>query len=162
MLKLPVYFSLWKALIILIDNMDISTFVLRLMAALLAGAAIGFERQWHHKKAGLRTNTLVAIGAAIYVLISVQMVADGGDVTRIIGQVVVGVGFLGAGVILHQGLEVQGLTTAATIWCSSAIGCLAGAGYFNEVIVCTLTIIIVNAILQKVDIWMGNRKAQKK
>lgn len=137
--------------------MDIYTFSLRLIIAMLAGALIGFERQWHQKNAGLRTNTLVAMGAAIYVLISIHMTEEGGDVTRIIGQVVVGIGFLGAGVILHQGLEVQGLTTAATIWCSSAIGCLAGIGLYGETIISTLLILIVNSLFHKIDIWLKNR-----
>ena len=83
--------------------MELSVFILRIVCAILAGAAIGFERQWHQKSAGLRTNTLVSLGAAIYVLISIQMTAPTGDVTRIIGQIVVGVGFLGAGMILLQG-----------------------------------------------------------
>ena len=104
--------------------MELTTFLLRLGCAVLAGGLIGFERQWHQKNAGLRTNTLVALGAAIYVLISIQMTGTSGDVTRIIGQIVVGVGFLGGGVILHHGMDVHGLTTAATIWCSSAVGCL--------------------------------------
>lgn len=126
--------------------------------ALIAGAIIGFERQWYQKNAGLRTNTLVAIGAAVYVLISIHLTTNGGDVTRIIGQVVVGIGFLGAGVILHQGMEVQGLTTAATIWCSSAVGCLAGIGLFAETIITTIIIIIVNSLFHKIDIWLKKRK----
>ena len=137
--------------------MAIEIFITRLSIALLAGAAIGFERQWHHKSAGLRTNTLVAMGAAIYVLLSVEMTTQGGDVTRIIGQVVVGVGFLGGGVILHQGMDVQGLTTAATIWCSSAIGCLAGGGYLAEVAVSTVAILLVNGVFWRVDDWLKNR-----
>ena len=138
--------------------MDIFTFVSRILVALIAGSIIGFERQWHQKNAGLRTNTLVAIGAAIYVLISIHLTVDGGDVTRIIGQVVVGIGFLGAGVILHQGMEVQGLTTAATIWCSSAVGYLAGIGMFSETLITTIIIIIVNSLFHKIDIWLKNRK----
>ena len=137
--------------------MEISTFLLRLGCAVLAGGLIGFERQWHQKTAGLRTNTLVALGAAIYVLISIQMTGATGDVTRIIGQIVVGVGFLGGGVILHHGMDVQGLTTAATIWCSSAIGCLAGCGFFAETAICTLGIISINSVLLRIDVWLKKR-----
>lgn len=137
--------------------MELSAFLLRLGCAVLAGSIIGFERQWHQKNAGLRTNALVALGAAIYVLISIQMTGSSGDVTRIIGQVVVGVGFLGGGVILHKGLDVSGLTTAATIWCSSAIGCLAAGGFYLETAICTFGIIIINTVLLRIDIWLKNR-----
>ena len=137
--------------------MELQTFLLRIGIAVLAGVVIGFERQWHQKKASLRTNTLVALGAAIYVLISVQMTTSTGDITRIIGQVVVGVGFLGAGVILHNGMDVQGLTTAATIWCSSAVGCLAGGGFILEAILCSVIIVVLNSTLLRVDEWLKKR-----
>ena len=137
--------------------MTISEFSIRLLTALAAGLLIGFERQWHHKSAGLRTNTLVAIGSAIYVLLSIQLTQEKGDVTRIIGQVVTGIGFLGAGIIFKEGINVYGLTTAATVWCSSAIGCLAAAGYFIEVLIGTLTIIVINSILMPLDIWLSKR-----
>lgn len=90
-------------------------FVLPLLAATAAGGAVGLERQVNNKSAGLRTNTLVAVGACIFVLINVTLTESSGDPTRIIGQIVTGIGFLGAGVILHRGVNVQGLTTAATI-----------------------------------------------
>ena len=79
-------------------------FIIRLLVALFAGLLIGFERQWHHKSAGLRTNTLVSVGAAIFVLLSILVTENGnGDVTRIIGQVVTGIGFLCAGIIFKEG-----------------------------------------------------------
>jgi len=113
---------------------------------------IGLERQFHHKSAGLRTNALVSMGAAIFVMISIQITQErGGDATRIIGQIVTGIGFLGAGVILHQGFNIQGLTTAATIWCSSGIGCLSALGYFKEVAVCVIAVVIVNVALRWLD-----------
>lgn len=93
----------------------------------------------------------------MYVLISVQMASEGGDPTRVIGQVVVGIGFLGAGVILHQGRDVQGLTTAATIWCSSAVGSLAGAGFLRESLISAGLIIVVNAFLLRIDNWLEKR-----
>ena len=97
-------------------------FTIRLLSALVAGFLIGFERQWNHKSAGLKTNTLVSVGAAIFVLISILVTQKGnGDVTRIIGQVVTGIGFLCAGIIFKEGLSVHGLTTAVTVWCCSAI-----------------------------------------
>ena len=132
-------------------------FTFRIFVALLAGSIIGFERQWHHKSAGLRTITLVAIGSAAYVLISVFVTQSTGDITRIISQVVTGIGFLCAGVIFKEGINVHGLTTAVTIWCSSAVGCLAGAGYYTETLITTGLIIGVNLILKPVDMWLSNR-----
>lgn len=132
-------------------------FTLRLLTAIAAGFIIGFERQWHHKSAGLRTNTLVATGAALYVLLSINLTAESGDVTRIIGQVVTGVGFLGAGIIFKEGLNVYGLTTAATVWCSSAVGCIAGAGFHFEALIAVLSIISINSILIHVDLWLTKR-----
>ena len=97
--------------------MTSTEFTIRLLSAAIAGLLIGFERQWNNKSAGIRTNTLVAIGAALFVLLSINITKDSGDVTRIIGQVVTGIGFLGAGIIFKEGLNVRGLTTAATVWC---------------------------------------------
>lgn len=133
-------------------------FTLRLFAALVAGLIIGFERQWQHKSAGLRTNTLVSVGAAIFVLLSISITAKGnGDVTRIIAQVVTGIGFLCAGIIFKEGLNVHGLTTAVTVWCCSAVGCLAAAGYFKETFIATFFIIAVNLFLKPLDEWLTTR-----
>jgi len=98
---------------------------LNLVNAAFLGAAIGFERQWRQRLAGLRTNTLVALGAAIFVTYS-HIVSDGEGASRIAAQVVSGIGVLGAGVIFKEGLNVRGLNTAATLWCSAAVGLLAG------------------------------------
>ncbi|MBU4486282.1 MAG: MgtC/SapB family protein [Candidatus Delongbacteria bacterium] len=125
--------------------MEFQTFLLRIGAAFLAGFLIGLERELRHKKAGLRTNTLVAIGAAIYVLISLSLKdTDNGAVARVIGQVVTGIGFIGAGVIIHREGDILGITTAATIWCSAAVGCLAATGMFMELIICTSVVLFVN------------------
>lgn len=79
---------------------------------------------------------LVATGSAIFVLLSIHLTVNSGDVTRIIAQVVTGIGFLGAGVIFREGVNVHGLASAATIWCSAAIGCMAAAGFFLEALIC--------------------------
>jgi putative Mg2+ transporter-C (MgtC) family protein len=100
---------------------------LNLLIAACLGAAIGLERQWRQRLAGLRTNTLVALGAAIFVTYS-HVAPDGAGDARIAAQVVSGIGFLGAGVIFKEGLAVRGLNTAATLWCSAAVGLLAGEG----------------------------------
>lgn len=138
--------------------METSVFIIRLLLATLAGMLIGFERQWHHKSAGLITNTLIAVGAAIYVLLSIKITSANGDVTRIIAQVVTGIGFLGVGIIFREGINIHGLTTAATVWCSAAIGCLAASGYFIETLVATLAILCVNSILLPLDKWLSSRK----
>ena len=86
------------------------------------------------------------------------MTGDGGDPTRIIGQVVTGIGFLGAGIIFKEGANVRGLTTAATVWCSSAIGSLAAAGYYKETLIGVIAIISINSILRPLHRWLSNRK----
>jgi uncharacterized membrane protein YhiD involved in acid resistance len=101
---------------------------LNLFVAACLGAAIGLERQWRQHLAGLRTNTLVALGAAVFVTYS-RIVFDNEGSARIAAQVVSGIGFLGAGVIFKEGLNVRGLNTAATLWCSAAVGLLAGEGF---------------------------------
>ena len=100
---------------------------LNLFVAACLGAAIGLERQWRQHLAGLRTNTLVALGAAIFITYP-RAAGDHDGATRIAAQVVSGIGFLGAGVIFKEGLNVRGLNTAATLWCSAAVGLLAGEG----------------------------------
>src|SRR5580658_28648 len=105
-------------------------FCANLIVALVLGAVIGVERQWRQRMAGLRTNALVSLGAALFVLFGLLMSRNPGIApTRIAAYVVSGVGFLGAGVILRDGVNVRGMNTAATIWCSSAVGVLAGGGY---------------------------------
>ena len=140
--------------------MTSTDFFLRLCAASLAGLCIGFERQWQHKSAGLKTNMLVAMGAAIFTMLSIQFnhFSTDVDVTRIIAQVVSGVGFLGAGIIFKEGLSVHGLTTAATIWCSAAIGCVAASGFFMESLISTGLVLIINFGVQPLDTWLKNRK----
>lgn len=136
-------------------------FILRLLTAIGAGFLIGFEREWKNKSAGLRTITLVTIGAALYVLLSIMMTEEKGDVTRIIGQVVTGIGFLGGGIIFKEGVSVRGLTTAATVWCSSAIGALAAAGFFYETLFGTLAILAVNIVLIPINDWIYNLSHKK-
>ena len=132
--------------------MSLTEFIIRILAALASGMIIGLEREFHQKRAGLRTHSLVSLGSAIFVLISLKIAVDsGGDPSRIIGQVATGIGFLGAGVILRQGLSVHGLTSAATIWCSAATGSLAASGYYLETAVCTAIVVLVNFALRSLD-----------
>ncbi len=140
--------------------MSIFTFILRLLVAAAAGGAVGLERQINNKSAGLRTNTLVAVGACIYVLVNLGLTDMAGDPSRIIGQIVTGIGFLGAGVIMHRGTNVQGLTTAATIWCSAALGVLAGLNLFLETLVATALIITINTGFKLADRFVGNQDVE--
>ncbi|MDR6197501.1 putative Mg2+ transporter-C (MgtC) family protein [Siphonobacter sp. BAB-5404] len=123
-------------------------FAERLAMAMLLGALVGFERQWQQKSAGLRTNTLVSLGAAAFILLSVAMTDAKGDPSRVAGQIVTGIGFLGAGVIMRNGLNVQGLNTAATIWCSAAVGSLCGVGLLGEAVVTTTAIVLTHLLLR--------------
>jgi len=120
---------------------------INLSVAVGLGAAIGFERQWRHRLAGLRTNTLVALGSASFVLFS--LIAPGeSNPTRVAAQVVSGIGFLGGGVIFKEGLTVRGLNTAATLWCSAAVGVLAGGGYPLYATLAAVFVVAVNLLLR--------------
>jgi len=121
-------------------------FVVRLGIAFLLGAAIGLERQWRQRLAGLRTNTLVASGAASFVMLGVMI--PGANATQIPAYVVSGVGFLGGGVILREGASVRGLNTAATLWCAAAVGALAGSGFLLQAFIVTVTVLIANILLR--------------
>ncbi|WP_416674338.1 MgtC/SapB family protein [Egbenema bharatensis] len=127
--------------------MEWTDFAVRLAAAFLLGSAIGLERQWRQRMAGLRTNTLVATGAALFVMLSV-LTPDEASPTRIAAQVVSGIGFLAGGVILREGLSVRGLNTAATIWCAAAIGALAGAGFLSQAFIGSIAVLISNVVLR--------------
>ena len=116
----------------------------KLLTAMILGSLIGLEREIHGKVVGTRTVSLIAIGSALYVLMSPSIL--GGDNSRVIAQVVSGIGFLGAGIIFKNGDTVKGLTTAATVWCAAAIGCLCGSGMFIEAVLGTAAIMTVNII----------------
>ena len=120
--------------------------IIRLAVALLLGSAIGFERQWHQKMAGLRTNALVAVGSCGFCVFSVMV--GQGDPTRVAAQVVSGIGFLGAGIILREGINVHGLNTAATLWCSAMVGTFAGGGYLGASAVAAAFVIATNVLLR--------------
>jgi len=128
-------------------NTSIDQAVIGLAAATVLGASIGFERQWRQRMAGLRTNTLVAIGAASFVIFA-GLFPDEGSPTRVAAQVVSGIGFLGAGIIFREGLHVTGLNTAATLWCSAAVGMLAGAGHSLHAALATGFVVLVNLLLR--------------
>lgn len=134
----------------MLSTLDFSS---RLLLALSLGAAIGIERQWHQRIAGLRTNTLVSLGAAIFITLAVKI---GGDASgRVASYIVSGIGFLGAGVIMKDGMNVRGLNTAATLWCSAAIGALCGMGFYLEASIATSFIVLAHLILRPIGLKIG-------
>ena len=130
-------------------TLDVAQVALNLFVAGCLGAAIGLERQWRQRLAGLRTNTLVALGAAIFVAYA-HIVSDDAGASRIAAQVVSGIGFLGAGVILREGINVRGLNTAATLWCSAAVGLLAGQGLALYGLMAAVLVIGANTLLRPI------------
>lgn len=131
-------------------------FTLKLGLATLLGSLIGLERQYRQKSAGLRTNTLVCLGSTAFVLLSVSLTGDDtfGDPTRIAGQIVTGIGFLGAGVIMKTGMNVSGLNTAATIWCSASVGTLVGAGLYFESVILTFFVLLTHIGLRSLSLLL--------
>lgn len=132
---------------------------LRLGVALLLGGAIGLERQWRSRYVGLRTNTLLTIGSAAMMVFGLTLTKDDtASVVHIVSSIITGVGFLGAGVIIQEGMTVKGCNTAATLWCSVAVGLFAGAGYFVPAIILAAFIILVNLFLRPI-VYFINEKA---
>ncbi len=126
--------------------------ILRLLLALIFGAAIGYVREIKKKAAGLRTHTLVCLGSTLFTLVSIEMVKgmNGGDPSRIASCVVTGIGFIGAGTIFQSGNNVRGLTTAASIWVCAAIGLAVGAGLYS---IATATTVLALIVIQLLQIW---------
>ena len=129
------------------------------MLALLLGAFIGLERQWRQRTAGLRTNALVALGASLFVSLS-SLVLQTNDHTRMAAQVITGIGFLGAGLMMKEGLNVRGLNTAATLWCAGAIGTLAGSGFLPHAAGGTVFVIVTHLILRPLSSRINRRTLQ--
>ena len=129
--------------------------IARTVAALLAGGAIGLERSFHGRAAGLRTYALVCFGSALLVAAAhYEFTADvhgSGEVTRVIQGIVTGIGFLGAGVIVKEGFSVRGLTTAASIWVAAAIGVVIGAGSYLTGAEATIVTLVALALLRHLE-----------
>lgn len=122
-------------------------FLFKILLAIGAGLLIGVEREYKGKDAGLKTNMLVSVGACVFVILSLEY--QGGkfiDLTRVLSQVVTGIGFLGAGVIIKKGGTVQGLTTAATVWCSAAAGCISALYMVTDLVLFTGAVVCVNLL----------------
>jgi putative Mg2+ transporter-C (MgtC) family protein len=129
--------------------MELLEFVIRIAASALFGFLIGFERQLTGHPAGIRTNVLVSLGSCVFVILS--FIIDTPDQTRIAGQIVTGLGFLCSGIIFKDGVNVRGLNTAATIWCTAAIGVLASSGYILYAFIATMLLIAANVILRPIS-----------
>ncbi len=128
---------------------------LQLCLATLFGGAIGLEREFGGKPAGLRTNILICIGSVLYTKLSITMATGSADPTRVAAQIVTGVGFIGAGTILHARGAVVGLTSAATIWVVAAIGVALGAAFYWEAAGSTLLVLLVLQGLGRVERFVG-------
>jgi putative Mg2+ transporter-C (MgtC) family protein len=130
--------------------MPIPVFLFRLGVALLMGAAVGLERQWHQRIAGARTNALVAAGASAFVMCAFMVQSPSPNETQIVSYIVSGVGFLGAGVIFKDAGGIRGLNTAATIWCSAAIGAICGLGNPLHALILAGAVLCANLILRPI------------
>lgn len=138
--------------------------LLRLLAAVVVGAIIGLERELIGKEAGVRTNLMVASGAAIFTMVGVTLpyivavgnladvVARNSGFLTVVANVVIGVGFLGAGIILHQGQKVRGLTTAATVWVVAALGVLCGVGLIEFAFVSAIGLALILFLTRKIGV----------
>jgi putative Mg2+ transporter-C (MgtC) family protein len=146
---LPLFESLAQLQIVLLP------FVVRCGAAAFCGGLVGLERELKGKPAGLRTNILICVGAAIYMQVGLLLVHAGGetrlDITRIAAQIVTGIGFLGAGCIIQQGSQITGLTSAATIWVVAAIGIVAGAGFPVIAFIAAIMVVLTLYALGKLE-----------
>jgi putative Mg2+ transporter-C (MgtC) family protein len=134
-------------------QMQATDLMVRLLVAAGLGAVIGLEREFRHKPAGLRTNILIAVGAALFTTVSIELgrAYGGGSPDRVAAQIVTGVGFLGGGAILRGRSNIHGMTTAATIWVNSAIGMAAGIGAYAMAAAATFITIVVLLVLLPIE-----------
>ena len=134
------------------DVTEITTLIIRLMMAAILGGILGVEREHRGKAAGVKTHMLVAVGSALFVLIPYQAGISEAELSRVVQGIIAGIGFLGAGAILKKGVdekELKGLTTAAGIWLTSAIGVAAGLGRESSAVLCTLLALVILVIIPK-------------
>lgn len=128
----------------------------RLLFSFLLGTLIGLERQLRHKMSGIITNALVSVGTTLFMIFGHQFSAD--TSARMAAQIISGIGFLGGGVIIRDGFSVRGINTAATLWCSAAIGLLCSHGHVRYALIGTGMILIANVGLKPIAIWLENSK----
>jgi putative Mg2+ transporter-C (MgtC) family protein len=133
--------------------------LVRLGVALVFGALIGVERQWHHKNAGVKTHSLVALGSATIAIVSTLGLGPNSAPTQLAVGVVTGIGFIGGGVIIVRAGGVQGITTAATLWATSALGLVLGGGYYTVAAMVFLGILFIQFPLRALDAWIDSQSA---
>ena len=144
--------------------MDFRSFLLGLLICFSLSFLLGIERQYRRRFLGLRTMILVSVGSYLFVSFSFLLTGYQADATRIAAQVVAGIGFLGAGVIIkdNKTSKVTGLTTAATLWCDSSIGVLCAGGFIKEAIVAALVVLFANVILRYINVFVNSKVDEKK
>jgi putative Mg2+ transporter-C (MgtC) family protein len=135
--------------------------VVKLLLAVVVGGVIGLEREVRDKPAGFRTMILIAVGAALFTILSQRMADAAGDPGRIAAQIVTGVGFLGAGAILRERRHVVGLTTAAAIWMVASLGMGAGMGAYRTTLVASLLVLVVLLAFARLERWLDERRDQR-
>ena len=134
----------------------------RLCLSAALGAALGFEREWRNKDAGLRTNILIAMGSTLFTVMSIDLsTGSGGDATRIAAGIVTGIGFLGAGAIMRKGSSVKGLTTAAMIWVNAAVGVAVGGGEYRVAVIATVVALVVLVLLDPLERMLARRHSRR-
>jgi putative Mg2+ transporter-C (MgtC) family protein len=152
-----------------IPNLDLWEVAVRLAVAAALTGAVGLERELRERAAGLRTHMLVGVGSALFTIISAYAWGDfifdrtqgtAFDPTRIAAQIVTGIGFLGAGVIIRQGLSIRGVTTAAGLWVAAAIGMAVGAGYWGAALIGTGVVLVGLGPLRMAEGWVVRRRRE--
>lgn len=138
--------------------MEYSEFIIRISIALFLSFTVGLERQWRRRAVGLRTNVLVCLGSFLFVSMPVLI---GNNDIKMAAQVISGIGFLGAGVILKDGTNIRGLNTAATLWCDAAIGVLCGYGLIKEAVTGTTLILMANILLRYITLKITKYTSKK-
>jgi putative Mg2+ transporter-C (MgtC) family protein len=141
--------------------MTAAEMAVRLLLSALFGTLVGIERQWRHKSAGLKTNALVSVGATAFGLIALISFGPGSNPTQIAAGVVTGIGFIGAGVIMHRGASVQGINTAATLWAAAGMGLSIGQGSIALAALILASVLILQLSLPTASSFINRRSRQK-
>ncbi len=157
------WYAIWIAFqeeLALPSASDLTRTCIRLLVAVLLGALIGYDRERQDSAAGLRTHMLVALGAALMVIAAQQSGMDSADLSRVLQGIVAGIGFLGAGAIikLNEKEQIKGLTTAATIWATAAIGVAAGMGLEFTAALATLLALVILALLPRLERHIAHKR----
>ena len=146
----------------ILDITAFSGFTIRLALAIVLGFIVGFERQWTKHQAGILTNVIVCVGAYAYTAFSCMALGNDNDTTRVAAQVVSGIGFLGAGLIIRDGTKVSGLSTAATIWTTAAIGILCTLDNIYYAVIVAAAIVIVHLVLHPFSDYINKKSDYNK